>query len=96
MHEQKITWGWALRIIWGVVWRWFAGCVAALAGIALVAAGGQAMGVTHRQLVPVLSFLMVGLWLLALFWAIATALRARHGGYRLILVSGAHTVEAFD
>jgi hypothetical protein len=96
MHEQKITWGWALLIVWGVVWRWLAGCVATTVVIILLVAGAQAMGVTHRQLSPVIGFLVIGLWLLMLVWAIAAALRARHGGYRLVLVSGAHSVDAFD
>jgi hypothetical protein len=96
MQEQQITWGWALRILWGVLWRWLAVATGAIFGLATIAVTARRMGGPDLRHNPVMPQIVIVLWVLASVWAFVAALRARHGEYRLVLVSTEDGVQAFD
>lgn len=96
MSEQQITWGWALRILLGAVWRWLLACLAVTIGVVAIEMTIKSMGGPDLAEHPAQGETIAILWLLALFWAFCAALRAKHGGYRLMLVSGQGSLEAFD
>ena len=96
MDEQQITWGWAFRIIWGAIWRWIVASAVAISGQALIVVLIARMGGPNWRHDPVMPGIVIILWLLALVWALGAALRARHGGYRLILVSGTDRLDVFN
>jgi hypothetical protein len=97
MQEQEISWGWALLITFGVFWRWIIACLAAVFAVTMIfMTVGRIAGQSGQLYHQAMTQITVGLWLLALIWAIAAALRARHGRFRQILVSAEESAAAFD
>jgi hypothetical protein len=57
---------------------------------------GSATGQTGLVRLPAVRNTGVTLWFLVLVWALGSALRARHGRYRIALVSADDLLKAFD
>lgn len=96
MSEQQVTWGWALRILFAAVWRWLLACLAITIGVVAIEMAIASSGGPNLAEHPAQGETIAILWLLALFWAFCAAVRAKHGRYRLMLVSGQANLEAFD
>lgn len=95
--EEKISWGWAVRIWWGVVWRWVladAVITVTLAFLAVIVS--RITGDPWWRNPPQIATVLVILWTVLLGWALAVTLRARHGGYRIALIRAEDQADAFD
>jgi hypothetical protein len=97
MEEQELNWGWVMRIAWGVFWRWIAACMVAIFAVAgVVVAFSRGTGQSSQIHHPMATLGTVILWLAAFVWAFGASLRARHGKFRLVLVSAQDRLTAFD
>jgi hypothetical protein len=88
---QELSWSWVARIIWGVFWRWIIACLVIIFAVAVIF-----MAMSRTGQVGLLGQITFALWILALVPAIAATLRARHGRFRLMLVSAEGSATAFD
>lgn len=94
---QEMSWGWVARIWWGVVWRWLLASTVVTVLLAFLAA--IATKTTGNPLwlhPPGIGGALVILWTGLLGLALAMTLRARHGGFRLALVSTEDQAKVFD
>ena len=97
MQEEMISWGWVLRIWFGIVWRWAAAIVLFTFALALICnLAGRATGQVGLVNLPVVKDTGITIWFLLLVWALGATLRARHGRYRVALVSTEANLTAFD
>jgi hypothetical protein len=94
---QEISWGWVLRIWVGILWRWILAIfVITFAVLLTCTVVGKAIGQPRLDQLPAVKYSAMASWFLLLVWALGSVLRARHGRYRIALISAEDTVTAFD
>jgi len=78
MNGQEITWGWAIRVFLGILWRWVKATVLATFAFAfIVVIVARIIGQPGLRHDPIFPKILIAVWLLLFFWAFKTGLASK-------------------